>query len=205
MSEANSTQLSQTSESHESSEESVSITNETNSFNKLVPLKADLMEHYTALPTRIKGESYALCNYCTEESKKGGDNKIVKIKAKPNNLRKHLKHCKYFYAHHNITIDPKPVAVTKPRQTKTQRALKRKTSVGCVTINVKFSRKMETMEVTPGLKGEQLVNDLKDIFNIDNTTQCFLRREVDRKILLGCNDVVTLLGDGETLKLECAK
>ncbi|BFU21316.1 hypothetical protein EHI8A_003090 [Entamoeba histolytica HM-1:IMSS-B] len=211
MSESETSQ--QLSESTEANEAPVI---ETAQFNEIVPLKGDVMEHFEKIPRKINGCDYAFCKYCKAESDKGGDNKLFRIRAKPENLRRHLKCCKYFCAAKGIALKPKinniPGGGKRPRiDPKTEKenvvvvAPLAICSAGCKTLTVKYSRKSESMDITPGMTAQEVVDSLKEIFDIDPSAKCYLRRETEHKVLIGCCDLMLLINNGETLRLECSK
>ena len=73
------------------------------------------------------------------------------------------------------------------------------------TITVKCSRKTEVVDICDGITVKQVVEDLKDIFNLDQNARYYLRKCNDNKILIGGCDIVSLVDDDESIKLEAAK
>ncbi|ELP87860.1 hypothetical protein EIN_274270 [Entamoeba invadens IP1] len=203
---------------------------------EVVPAKLDLMKHFDKIPEKVDGVEYVLCKHCKAESEKGGDNKIKRIKCKPENMRRHLNHCRFYLAENKQTLakpklpslggkrprdtnSPKSEQEDKIDHSESERSEKRDddkkeaivvaplviTSPGCKTITVKYSRRAESMDITPGMSAEQLIDGLKEVFGIPQETPCFLRRETEKKVLLGSNEIVLLINNGETLCLKNPK
>ena len=150
-------------------------------FNTIVPLKSDVSKYFEILPDKVNNTQVAICTFCKANSEEGGDNRIIRIKNKPENLRKHLKNCKYFCAAHKIPMTTKPPRPLKPARPDTKSddavTLARLVPPDCRMVTVKLSRRAESMDVTPGMTGSDLLADLKEIFNVGDDAKCFLRRE----------------------------
>ncbi|ELP87283.1 hypothetical protein EIN_095200 [Entamoeba invadens IP1] len=174
-------------------------------------------------PVENNGEAaeFVQCKSCMEAYSSGQLTRVMKIKNKQENMRKHLKLCKYFRAQYSIDPNDKPIRPIKqqptgkaPLQTLSQQTkASEDNSVnvtfkystppeGCKMIHVKWNRKYETFDITPKTTVAQIVKDLKTLFGLADTARCFLRREDDKKVLLGHAEILKLVENGEVYKLE---
>ena len=178
-------------------------------FNKIVPTTADMTQFFDEAEN-TNGE-YMLCKKCQEAHSEGHISRVMKIKNKVENLRKHLKTCKYFCAEHGIEVGAKQTR-SKPTSVILKDAAENGTTVkfseppeGCKMIQVKFSRKVEVFDITPNTTAGMVVKDLKTIFGVDDDVKCFLRKENDKKVLLGNVDICTVVSNGDIYRLETVK
>ncbi|KAL7718261.1 PB1 domain-containing protein [Entamoeba marina] len=172
-------------------------------FNKLIPAKADVSQYFEKIG-QVKGVEYAQCKSCLEAHEKKELSRVMKIKTKPENMRKHLKNCKFFCAEHNLDAPAKQVrskAGFSAKNDENHHEFHLPPS-GCKMIHIKYSRRTETVDITEGTTGSMLVKDLKIVFGVDESAKCFLRRESDKKVILGSVDVLQLVETGEVFKLE---
>ncbi|ELP92623.1 hypothetical protein EIN_369450 [Entamoeba invadens IP1] len=205
MSELSQETLSLSSSEEDTNQEATKDTNK--DFEKIVPQKSDMTKYFDSVGI-TNGTEYMHCKSCTDAHQKGDLSRVMKIKNKPENLRKHLKSCKYFCSQNGLE------AVAKPQRSKAtsmstrafaeegQQTKFHNPPEGCKMMHVKYNRRVETFDVTPGTTGAQIVKDLKTIFGIKDEIKCFLRKEVDKKVLIGAADVIKLIENGDFYKLE---
>lgn len=179
-------------------------------FGKLVPLNCDMTMFYDSAG-ETNGEEFMYCKKCQEAHARGEITRVMKIKNKTENLRKHLKNCKFFCADNGLDVvskasRPKQPSVAKKNDEESVQPVKfTEPPEGCKTIVVKHSRKTETVDITPGTTGAQIVKDLKVIFGIDDDAKCYLRRESDKKVLLGHVDVCKVVSNGDVYRVDFIK
>ena len=178
-----------------------------------LPSKEDVHEHFEKIPKKINGMDCCYCKYCLEESKVDDDVKVAKTRFNPETMLRHLCRCKYFQRKHGIKVKSRSShSVSKPEMQVLGSYGGKKPKIQPVvehvpiskTITVKYSRRTETFEITDNMTGKDVIESLKEIFDIDDDQKCLLRRESERKVLLDCNNLFILLHDNEVLKLEHA-
>ena len=164
-----------------SSSDEVQISEESNNaFDQVVPPKSDVSIYFEKVD-----ETFSYCKHCKEAHERGDLTLLMKIKTKQENMRKHLKSCKFFCSANNIgnvvkQTRPK-TSVAKPEVKAVEEGesvvVPAEAHVGCKLIQVKWMRRTETLDVTPSTTGSMIVNDLKVIFGIDDGSKCYLKRE----------------------------
>lgn len=148
-------------------------------FNAVVPMKADVSIYFEPAGEQ-GGEEVMKCKACCAAHNRGEVTRVMSIKNKAENMRKHLKSCKYFCAEHNLEV-PFKASRSKTTVAKADDSSSlpkfHNPPEGCKMIHIKYSRKIETVDITPGTTGAMLVKDLKSVFGIEDSTKCFLRKE----------------------------
>ncbi|EDR27526.1 hypothetical protein EDI_093170 [Entamoeba dispar SAW760] len=164
------------------SQDPIDTKDQNQDFNNVVPVKAEMSLYFDPAGEK-NGVEYMTCKACQEAHTRGELSRVMKIKNKQENLRKHLKGCKFFCAEHGLE------AVAKPQRSKATSSLMRtgdetgqpvkfhNPPEGCKMMQVKYSRRIETFDITPGTTAAQIVKDLKIVFGIEDDLKCFLRKE----------------------------
>ena len=177
-----------------------------------LPSKEEVFDHFEKIPKRINGKEYCYCKYCQAENEVNQDFKIQKTQFNADTMLRHLCRCPYFHKEKGIVVKHRNTRSKietlahhgsfggkKPKITSVvERAPVTK------TVTVKYSRKTETFDITEKMSAKDVIDSLKEIFDIDEKQKCVLRRESEHKVVLECNNLFMIVMDNEILKLEHA-